>query len=147
MPRRLDDPRATRWTRPPISLNEAITHEVIDKSIALLETRCVRFNGPEPKWRALFAEQQEGIQRSTSAGELEALINKVLSRGGLSHVAFFHGSAQRVPARYAVNATFCAFDSPKGLAAPIFQSATASRFVFRLLAVTRGMAPSSKGKG
>ena len=41
-------------------------------------------------------------------------MNAVIARGGLSHVAFFHESAQRAPARYAINATFCAIDTPQG---------------------------------
>ncbi len=35
-------------------------------------------------------------------------------RGGLSHVAFFHESAQRAPARYAINATFCPIETSEG---------------------------------
>jgi carboxyl-terminal processing protease len=41
-------------------------------------------------------------------------MNAVIARGGLSHVAFFHQSGQRAPDRYAINATFCAFDTPDG---------------------------------
>jgi hypothetical protein len=96
------------------SLNESMTREVIEKSIGLLEKKCIRLNGHEPNWRALFSEQLEELARSKSPADFELLVNKVMARGGLSHVAFFHGSAQRAPARYAVNATFCAFDTPNG---------------------------------
>ena len=41
-------------------------------------------------------------------------MNDVIARGDLSHVASLHQSAQRAPARYAINATFCAFDTPDG---------------------------------
>ena len=54
------------------------------------------------------------LTRSASPADFELRVNKVLARGGLSHVAFFHESAQRAPARYAINATFCTVDTPEG---------------------------------
>jgi C-terminal processing protease CtpA/Prc len=45
--------------------------------------------------------------------EFETRVNTVLGRGGLSHVAFFHASAQRAPARYAINATFRGYERPE----------------------------------
>lgn len=41
-------------------------------------------------------------------------MNAVIARGALSHVAFFHESAQRAPARHAINATFGAIDMVRG---------------------------------
>ena len=32
---------------------------VIDKSVALLERRCIRLNGRDPNWRALFDDHLE----------------------------------------------------------------------------------------
>jgi carboxyl-terminal processing protease len=96
------------------ALSESMLRQVIEKSIGLLERKCIRLNGHESNWRALFSEQLDEIARAKSPADFEVLVNKVMARGGLSHVAFFHGSAQRAPARYAVNATFCAFDTPNG---------------------------------
>ena len=87
---------------------------VIDKSIGLLERRCIRLNGRDPNWRGLFEGHLEEIMKVHSPAEFESTMNAAISRGGLSHVAFFHQSAQRAPARYAINATFCAFDTPGG---------------------------------
>ncbi len=91
-----------------------VIQEVIEKSVDLLETRCIRLDGQAPDWRALFAAGREQIASSTSATEFEERVNEVLSRAGLSHVAFFHDSAQRAPARYAINATFSAVETPDG---------------------------------
>ena len=76
-----------------------------------MDTKCIRFNGTAPDWRALFSEQLDDLTRSKSSADFEIRVNSVLSRGGLSHVAFFHESAQRAPARYAINATFCSADT------------------------------------
>jgi carboxyl-terminal processing protease len=96
------------------SLDGPIIRSVIDKSIGLLERKCIRLNGRDPNWRALFSGQLEDITRAASPAEFESRVNSVITSGGLSHVAFFHESAQRAPARYAINATFCALDTPDG---------------------------------
>ncbi len=87
---------------------------VVEKSVGLLESRCIRLNGRNASWRRLFDEEVDEIARASSPAEFESRMNAVIARGGLSHVAFFHQSAQRAPARYAINATFCAFDTPDG---------------------------------
>ena len=92
---------------------ESMTRDVV-KSIRLMESKCIRLNGHEPNWRALFLEHLDDISRCESPADFERRVNSVLSRGGLSHVAFFHDSAQRAPARYAINATFCAVDTRDG---------------------------------
>ena len=95
-------------------LNPATIRTVVDKSVGLLESRCIRLNGQVSPWRALFDEHLEELVHVNSQAEFESRMNAVVGRGGLSHIAFFHQSAQRAPARYAINATFCAFDSPDG---------------------------------
>jgi carboxyl-terminal processing protease len=59
-------------------------------------------------------ERIEHIVHAGSPSEFESRMNAVIARGGLGHVAVFHQSGQRAPARYAINATFCAFDTPDG---------------------------------
>jgi C-terminal processing protease CtpA/Prc len=95
-------------------LDPATIRSIVDKSLALLERRCIRLNGRDPNWRTLFHERLDEIIRASSPAEFESKMNAVISQGSLSHVAFFHQSAQRAPARYAVNATFCAFDTSSG---------------------------------
>jgi len=94
--------------------NPSMLRGVIEKSIGLLERRCIRLNGRDPNWRDLFANEIDEIVQSTSPAAFESKMNAVIARGGLSHVAFFHQNAQRAPARYAINATFCAFGTPDG---------------------------------
>ena len=95
-------------------LDSTVIRSVIEKGIGLLERKCIRLNGRDPNWRALFSEELENLTRASSPAEFETRVNAVIARGGLSHVAFFHESAQRAPARYAINATFCAIDTPQG---------------------------------
>jgi carboxyl-terminal processing protease len=95
-------------------VDSTLARSVIEKGISLLERKCIRLNGRDPNWRALFSEELENLTRVSSPAEFETRVNAVIARGGLSHVAFFHESAQRAPARYAINATFCAIDTPQG---------------------------------
>ncbi len=97
-----------------MAVDEAVVRAVIEQSIKLLEAKCIRLNGARPDWRALFAAHLPELTTAADEGELEASVNQVLRKGGLSHVAFFHQTAQHAPARYAINATFCAVDSEDG---------------------------------
>ena len=94
--------------------NPATIRNVVEKSVGLLERRCIRLNGRDSNWRALFDEQLEDLVRASSPAEFESRMAAVIARGGLSHVAFFHQTGQRAPARYAINATFCTFETPEG---------------------------------
>jgi len=96
------------------SFDPSTLRRVVEKSIGLLERRCIRLNGRGPNWRELFAGEIDEIVQSSPPAAFESRMNAVIARGGLSHVAFFHQSAQRAPARYAINATFCTFDTPDG---------------------------------
>lgn len=93
-------------TPPPMMLDAATINQLIAKIVHLMETKCVRLNGSRPDWQALFTAELDHIKESESTLEFQARVSNVLARGGLSHVAFFHESAQRAPARYAINATF-----------------------------------------
>jgi len=97
------------------TFDPSLARAVIGRSIELLERKCIRLNGREPNWRQLLSEQLEGAAAaSVSPAEFEKRVNEAITRGGLSHVAFFHQSAQRAPARYAINATFCSSDTRHG---------------------------------
>ncbi len=96
------------------TLDETVIQRIIDRSIRLLETKCIRLAGTDPNWRGLISPHVEALTSSKSVSEFETRFNTVLSGGGLSHIAFFHGSGQRAPARYAINATFFEWNSPDG---------------------------------
>ena len=87
---------------------------MIAKMITLMETKCIRLNGAPPNWRAMFSDQLDDLKSSPSPQQFEQRVNRILTSGGLSHVAFFHDSAERAPARYAINATFCVADEADG---------------------------------
>jgi carboxyl-terminal processing protease len=83
--------------------------------VRLLETKCVHLDGRDPAWRKLFTQRQRDLENSTSALEFERTVNELLTHGGLSHVAFFHETGNRAPARYAINATFARLGSDNGI--------------------------------
>jgi C-terminal processing protease CtpA/Prc len=97
-----------------VALNESLVGEILDKCVSLLQTRCIRLDGVAPNWAGLFAEERALIVQVASFADLESRVSAVLSRGGLSHVAFFHGTGQRAPARYAINATFTPLETASG---------------------------------
>jgi C-terminal processing protease CtpA/Prc len=92
----------------------ATIRNVVEKSAGLLESRCIRLNGQGSNWRTLFDEHLEELVHASSPAEFESRMNAVVAKGGLSHVAFFHQTGQRAPARYAINTTFCTFETPDG---------------------------------
>lgn len=83
---------------------------IVQKSVDLLESKCIRLGDVAPDWRSLFAANEASLERSSSKTGFEAEMNRVLALGRLSHVAFFHSSGSSAPARYAINATFCPAD-------------------------------------
>jgi hypothetical protein len=97
-----------------MALEQKLAHKIIERSIRLLETKCIGLNGTRPDWRGLFSAHVSELTSTPHEGEFEARVNRVLAKGGLSHVAFFHETAQHAPARYAINATFCAADTEHG---------------------------------
>jgi carboxyl-terminal processing protease len=61
-------------------------------------------------WRETWRTSRDSIAGSATTHEFEERINQSLSTLRSSHVAFFHGNGQRVPAPYALNATFIKSD-------------------------------------
>lgn len=97
-----------------MTFDPATIPSMIAKMITLLETKCIPRNGAPVNWRALFSDQPGVLKSSASPQQFEQRVNRILTSGGLSHVAFFHASAERAPARYALNATFCVADGADG---------------------------------
>ena len=83
--------------------------------VRLLDTKCIHLEGRDPAWRELFTKRGQDLENSTSALEFERTVNELLTQGGLSHVAFFHETGNRAPARYAINATFACLESDNGI--------------------------------
>jgi C-terminal processing protease CtpA/Prc len=91
-----------------MTLDQNTIERIVGKIVHLMETKCIALNGTRPDWRGIFSSSLKTILASRNQQEFEVRISEVLNRGGLSHVAFFHESGQRAPARYAINATFMA---------------------------------------
>ena len=87
---------------------------MLAKMITLMETKCIRLNGAPPNWRAMFSDAGRRTEIQRVGKQFEQRVNRILTSGGLSHVAFFHDSAERAPARYSINATFCVADDADG---------------------------------
>src|SRR5688572_24479099 len=87
---------------------------ITTRVVHLLQTKCVSLNGHEVDWAGLFSGAQRELEASTSPADFERRVASVLEGGGLSHVAFFHDTAQHVPARYAVCATFSEAEASDG---------------------------------
>jgi len=87
---------------------------VTDRIVQLLQTKCISLNGSEVDWTGLFSSAQRELEACTSPAEFERTVSRVLEGGGLSHVAFFGSTAQDVPARYAVCATFSEVETSDG---------------------------------
>ena len=83
--------------------------------VRLLDKKCIHLNGRDPAWQRLFTQRGQDLENSTSALDFERTVNELLTEGGLSHVAFFHETGNRAPARYAINATFARLESDNGV--------------------------------
>jgi carboxyl-terminal processing protease len=97
-----------------MALEQKLARDIVERSVKLLETKCIGLNGRRPEWRGLFSAHATELTSAPDEGEFEARVNRVLAMGGLSHVAFFHETGQHAPARYAINATFCAAEAEDG---------------------------------
>lgn len=94
-----------------LQLDPSTIGAIVRKSVDLLEQKCIRLGDVAPDWRGLFAANEASLERASSSTAFETEMSRVLALGRLSHVAFFHSSGSSAPARYAINATFCAAES------------------------------------
>jgi hypothetical protein len=78
-----------------------------------IETRFFNPLADVTGWTTAWNEQRSSLLASASSAEFEQRINTVLGTLKSSHVAFFHGAGTRVPAPYALNATFLNPDNPE----------------------------------
>jgi len=86
---------------------------ILDRIQHHIETRFFNPLADIANWTKAWKEQREWLLASASAAEFEQRVNAVLATLKSSHVAFFHVSGNRVPAPYALNATFLKAEEPE----------------------------------
>jgi carboxyl-terminal processing protease len=84
--------------------------QTLDKIEGYIETRFFNPSAELPAWKESWPEARGWIQASSRSEDFEERVRQSLTRLRSSHVAFFHGSGQGVPAPYALNATFLKSD-------------------------------------
>jgi carboxyl-terminal processing protease len=84
--------------------------QILDKIEQYIETRFFNPLAERPAWKESWPEARGWIQASSGSEDFEERVRQSLARLRSSHVAFFHGSGQGVPAPYALNATFLRSD-------------------------------------
>ena len=84
--------------------------QILDKIEQYIDERFFNPFADLPAWKASWPEARAWIQASSTSDEFDERVRQSLARLRSSHVAFFHGSGQGVPAPYALNATFLKSD-------------------------------------
>ena len=84
--------------------------QILDKIEHYIDGRFFNPLADLTAWKASWPEARGWIQASSTSGDFEERVGQSLNRLRSSHVAFFHGSGQGVPAPYALNATFLKSD-------------------------------------
>ena len=96
-----------------MSLTQQQMAGILDRIQHHIETRFFNPLADIAGWTKAWQEQRDWLLVSNSAAEFEQRVNAVLATLKSSHVAFFHGSGTRVPAQYALNATFLKAEDPE----------------------------------
>jgi carboxyl-terminal processing protease len=86
--------------------------QILDKVEQYIETRFFNPLADVPAWREAWREVRSSMEASNTSQDFEERVNRSLGKLRSSHVAFFHGNGQGVPAPYALNATFLKSDDP-----------------------------------
>ncbi len=88
------------------SLSRQDREAVFHKVRRIVETRHfnTKLNGVD--WHSIVQERTARILELEDPEEFEKEIHELLSQLKTSHTGFFHQSARRIPARFAINATF-----------------------------------------
>src|SRR5687767_2960892 len=93
-----------------MNLTTTQKNQILDKVEQHIETRFFNPIADLPAWNAARKEARSSIQASSTCHDFAERVNQSLGALRSSHVAFFHGGGQRVPAPYALNATFLKSD-------------------------------------
>jgi carboxyl-terminal processing protease len=84
--------------------------QILDKIELYINSRFFNPLADFAAWTKSWPEARRWIQASSTSEDFEARIGQSLDKLRSSHIAFFHGSGQGVPAPYALNATFLKSD-------------------------------------
>jgi carboxyl-terminal processing protease len=84
--------------------------QILDKIGLYVNSRFFNPLADLGSWKKSWPESRGWIQASSTTADFEERIRKSLEKLHSSHIAFFHGSGQGVPAPYALNATFLKSD-------------------------------------
>ncbi|MCI0723897.1 MAG: S41 family peptidase [Acidobacteria bacterium] len=89
-----------------IELSRQDRKAIFSKVCRLVETRHfnTKLNGVD--WHSIIEARAARILELEDAEEFEKEIHELVSQLKTSHTGFFHQSARRIPARFAINATF-----------------------------------------
>lgn len=84
--------------------------QILDKIELYINSRFFNPLADLAVWTKSWPEARGWIQASSTSEDFEERIRQSLAKLRSSHIAFFHGSGQGVPAPYALNATFLKSD-------------------------------------
>jgi len=87
--------------------------QILDKIELYINSRFFNPLADLAAWTKSWPEARGWIQASSTSEDFEERIRQSLAKLRSSHIAFFHGSGQGVPAPYALNATFLKSDDPE----------------------------------
>jgi C-terminal processing protease CtpA/Prc len=93
-----------------VNLTATQKSKILDKIQQYVDGRFFNPLADLPAWKASWPEAREWIQASSTSESFEERVRQSLTKLRSSHVVFFHGSGQGVPAPYALNATFLKSD-------------------------------------
>ena len=93
-----------------MNLTTAQKAQILDKIELYLSSRFFNPLANFPAWKEAWPEARGRILAGSTSEDFEERIRQSLANLRSSHVAFFHGSGQGVPAPYALNATFLKSD-------------------------------------
>jgi carboxyl-terminal processing protease len=88
-------------------------NQILDKVAGYIDTRFYNPLADLSAWKNSWPQMRSAISASKDAKEFEERITDALGKLNSSHVAFFHGAGQQVPAQHALNATFLKCDAPQ----------------------------------
>jgi carboxyl-terminal processing protease len=98
-----------------MTLTQAERAEILKNVIRIVEEKHFNPNRNQSNWKRVVEAETPGILSAATPESFEVAMLGLITQLGSSHTAFFHESGERVPARYAINATFHQFETHRGL--------------------------------
>ena len=88
------------------ALNHQINQEILGKVLATIRTRFYRPEMLDATWARAVETHRPNIEQAYSPQAFEEAVSELLKQLKVSHVGFFHVSAQRASSRAALSATY-----------------------------------------